>query len=187
MTETPSPPSTPASPSATIAVPRWLVWGAGGALVVCLLSLGYFVGRDSARPETETETAPAPARTTSPPRSTPSPAPAERLSATAPANPQREAVGGGGLSADDPEQLAMAILSQATTGDATAFDQLADAQESSLAALRRVQPPAAYRHLEHPSSSDAGALSHVLPAPRLRRWPRTARRRSAATRGTAGR
>ncbi|HJO38503.1 MAG: hypothetical protein QGG24_07990 [Vicinamibacterales bacterium] len=96
MTETPSPPSTPASPSATIAVPRWLVWGAGGALVVCLLSLGYFVGRDSARPETETETAPAPARTTSPPRSTPSPAPAERLSATAPANPQREAVGGGG-------------------------------------------------------------------------------------------
>ena len=36
----------------------------------------------------------------------------------------------------------MAILSQATTGDATAFDRLTAAQRSSLTAIRRVRPPA---------------------------------------------
>ncbi|MDP6372802.1 MAG: hypothetical protein QF634_09860 [Vicinamibacterales bacterium] len=197
MTDTPSQPSQPSTPSTTIAVPRWLVWGGGGALVLCLMSFGYFVGRESARPATVSESVvataversappaepaaaatprrlpapvgagpttepstpaastPTPARTSpTPPRPAPAPAPVERLSAAEPANPQRDAVSsyfaqvdaigaGGGLSADDPEQLAMAILSQATTGDATAFDQLANAQESSLAALRRVQPPAA--------------------------------------------
>ena len=178
------------APKATVEVSARLVWVAGGALVVCLVGIGYFVGRESGRasvdraapppqmaappsappavaprvaaprraPPTPSSTpvGPAPAGTAPAPlpmRPAPVPAPpVAPLSGAPPTSPQRDAVARyfealdaigaeGGLATNDPESLAMAILSQATTGDATAFDRLTAAQRSSLAAMRRVRPP----------------------------------------------
>ena len=109
---------------------------------------GVAAPRSASPTPSSTPVSPAPAGTAparSPMRTPSVPAP--------PTRPQRDAVARyfeeldaigaeGGLAADDPESLAMAILSQATTGDATAFDRLTAAQRSSLAAIRRVRPPA---------------------------------------------
>ena len=202
---------TPARKSTTIEVPTWLVYVGGCALAVCLLTVGYLIGRDSGRPAVAGDPAPqvtvapraepaalvraapptadARAPTTSPvpaptrPAAAPAPAipsPPAPTRRPAPANPQREAVASyfealdaigaeGGLSTSDPESLAMAILSQATTGDATAFNKLTAAQQLSLTAIRRVRPPAPARehHRAHgrpprgvdpaPVSAEAGA------------------------------
>lgn len=121
---------------------------------------GVAAPRSAPPTPSSTPVSPAPAGTAptaSPKRTPPVPAPpVAPLSAAPPTRPQRDAVARyfeeldaigaeGGLAADDPESLAMAILSQATTGDATAFDRLTAAQRSSLAAIRRVRPPAQAR------------------------------------------
>ena len=182
------------APKATVEVSTRLMWVTGSALVVCLVGIGYFAGRESGRasvdravptpqmaatpsappavapgvgaprPEAPTPsstpigTAPAgTAPASSPMRTAPVPAPpVAPRSGAPPTSPQRDAVARyfeeldaigaeGGLATNDPESLAMAILSQATTGDATAFDRLTTAQRSSLTAIRRVRPPAQAR------------------------------------------
>lgn len=48
---------------------------------------------------------------------------------------------GRGSVADDPEAMAMAILSQATSGDTSVFDELADNQRAALRRLRAIRAP----------------------------------------------
>ena len=96
-----------------------------------------------------------PASSVSEPPPAPTPAPAPRASVRESTTPRDavaryfedlDAIGRDGLSVGgDPETLAMAILGQATTGDASAFDELANEQRSALARLRAITPPAPAR------------------------------------------
>ena len=118
-------------------------------------------------PRVEPEPAPP-----SPPTTPPPPAPAQRPAA--PAEPdvapsERAAVAryfedvdeiaGGNTGAGDPETMAMALLSQATSGDWNQFDELGDAQRSMLRRLRglRIPPVCQEYHQKMVTLLEAGA------------------------------
>jgi hypothetical protein len=72
---------------------------------------------------------------------------------------QVDEVAGSSGGAGDPETLAMALLSQATGGDWSQFDELGDTQRSMLRRLRRIQVPSPRRdyHEKMVSLLEAGA------------------------------
>ena len=111
--------------------------------------------RPGARPEPSTPAEPTPARTrpavtSPPPAPAPEPAPpAEPVidpverAAVARYFEEVDSIAGADAGAGDPETLAMALLSQATGGDWSPFDELGDTQRSMRRRLRGVQVPPA--------------------------------------------
>ncbi|MDP6579874.1 MAG: hypothetical protein QF681_04380 [Vicinamibacterales bacterium] len=128
--------------------------------------------RQSPRPQRPSAPAPLPPLTQPSPASPPSPAPVSEPAA--PDDPvvdareraevaryfeQVDEVAGSSGGAGDPETLAMALLSQATGGDWSQFDELGDTQRSMLRRLRRLQVPSPCRnyHEKMVSLLEAGA------------------------------
>ena len=187
----------------TVEMPRHLVVLLVGALVVCLVGLGYLIGRESGRttapaqsasavtplaeetaasslratpaavapsdalpagpsaavgavPDRVSTTVPpqprADARTLTTQQPPPTPTPVTPAPSAGQSSQQRDAVDryfreieaidvGSGSVGGDPEAMAMAILGQATTGDTSAFDELADNQRAALTRLRAIRAP----------------------------------------------
>ena len=112
-----------------------------------------------------------------PPRSTtfPPPAPAPRPSA--PAEPavdpteraavaryfeQVDEISGGAAGAGDPETMAMAMLTQATSGDWSQFDELGDTQRSMARRLRGLRVPPVCRDYHQKMVTLLGAGATLL-------------------------
>ena len=105
-------------------------------------------------PRDDPEPAP-PSPPTTPPAPTPAPSPAASAAEPAVDPHERAAVvryfeefdeiAGSSAGAGDPETMAMALLSQATGGDWSRFDELGDTQRSMLRRLRGLRVPSVCR------------------------------------------
>ena len=144
----------------TVTVPRALLIVLSGTLLATLLAVAFLLGREAGRTETAApdllaEASPAPVE---PAPAEPAVDPRERA-AVARYFEEFDEIAGSNAGAGNSETMAMALLSQATGGDWSRFDELGDTQRVMLRRLRglRVPPVCREYHQKMITLLEAGA------------------------------